>query len=1158
MKEKKISIIYLSPPGKRLLSLYIGLLLLLTATGYGQQNDRITVAVRNESLKTFLNIIEKKTEYRFTYRDQIIPPEQNITLSVSNIPIDSLLNRVLRPAGLTFNRNGNTFAITQVHAPSRGLVLVSGIVRDETANPVKGVSISAKSVRGGAVTGDDGRFSLNVPEGSTLEASCIGYIPASVSTSGKNNVEIMLQRYAKNLEDVVVVGFATQKKVNLTGAVGTVDMKEMASRPVRNATQMLQGLVPGLNISQSTGGGLDNNPTINIRGVTTIGIGSSGSPLILIDGMEADINSVNPNDIDNISVLKDASTASIYGSRAAFGVVLVTTKKGKTGKSVISYNNNFRLNQPVNTPHMADSYQFALYFNDAAYNSGTTPLFSDERIQRIRDFQAGSLKTNIPVSAANPKEWAGGYNEGNDNIDWYKALYDDNTLAHEHNLSVSGGTDKLRYYVSGNYLDQKGLIKLNKDGYERYTATAKLNSQLKKWAQLNYALRYVHETNAKPYYLTASFFYDLARQGWPVLPLYDPNGYLFAAPSPALNLRDGGRISKQTDWYYHQVQVVLEPVKNWKTFAELNYRQRFLFNHSDQQITYNHDVDGNPYTFQPVSLVSENVARSNFFNTNIYSEYTTSINRVHNLKFMLGYQNELSKNRDLTALRNGIILPSSPVLDLTSGVDANGKPVVPKINGVYDHWATAGIFERINYNYKNKYLLEFNMRYDGTSRFREDKRWNWFPSVSLGWNLASEPFMDRFHASLDVLKLRASYGKLGNQNTNSLYPTYQTIPYTTSGGAWLINNLRPNTSSAPALISSSLSWEQVESWNAGADISLFRDRLSASVDYYIRNTRNMIGPAPELPVTLGTAVPLVNNTDLRTKGWEASAAWRDEIGKLRYNLKFSIANSTTVITNYPNVTGVLGTYRTGQQLGEIWGYETIGIARSQQQMNDHLATLPKGGQNAIGSRWEAGDIMYRDLNNDGKIDGGAGTVFNPGDMRIIGNSLPRMNYAFNIGAEWKGISIDAFFQGVMKREVYTDSYFFWGIGQKGIWWSTAFDEHMNYFRENPNHPLGQNLDSYYPRPLFSGGAKNQLPQTRYLQDASYIRLKNLQLGYTLPASMLQKIQLSNLRLYISCENLWTGTRLSKIFDPETIDGQTDGAVVYPLFRVMSAGCSVTF
>lgn len=1157
MKEKKAKTNHLSPPWKKI-PYFLGLLLVLAATSYAQQSTPVTISVHGESLRTLLEMIEKKTTYRFTYRDQVISNEPNITLSVTNASIESILDKVLSPAGLTFKRNGNTFAILQSANRPPALVLIRGRVLDENGRPVKGASVSVKNTTAGAITGDDGKFSFSIPEGSLLEISCLGYTPATMHTAGKQDIEITLQSYAKNLEDVVVVGFATQKKVNLTGAVGTVDMKEIESRPVKNATQMLQGLVPGLNITQSTGGGLDNNPTINIRGVTTIGIGSSGSPLVLIDGMEADINSVNPQDIENISVLKDASTSSIYGSRAAFGVILVTTKKGKAGKSVISYNNNFRLNQPVNMPKMVDSYKFALYFNDAAYNSGATPLFSDERIQRIRDFQAGRLKTSVPVSAANPKEWAGGYNEGNDNIDWYNALFDNNTLAQEHNLSISGGSDKLRYYVSGNYLDQNGLVKLNKDSYERYTATVKLNSQLKEWAQLNYSLRYVHETNAKPYYLTSTFFYDLARQGWPVLPLYDPNGYLFAAPSPALNLRDGGRIDKQTDWYYHQLQVVLEPVKNWKTFAELNYRQRFLFNHSDQQITYNHDVDGNPYTFQPVSLVSENTTRSNFFNANVYSEYSATIQNSHNLKFMLGFQNELNKSRDMTAIRNGIILPSSPVLDLTSGVDANGKPVVPKINGVYDHWSTAGIFERINYNYKGKYLFEFNMRYDGTSRFRKDKRWNWFPSVSLGWNVASESFMKRFDNYLDALKLRASYGKLGNQNTTSLYPTYQTIPYTTGGGAWLINNLRPNTSSAPALISSSLSWEQVESWNAGVDLNMFHDRFSASFDYYIRNTRNMIGPAPELPVTLGTAVPLVNNTDLRTRGWEAFAAWRDQLGNVGYNLKFTLANSTTIITNYPNVTGVLGTYRTGQQLGEIWGYETIGIARSQQQMNDHLATLPKGGQNALGSRWEAGDIMYRDLNNDGKIDAGAGTVSNPGDMRIIGNNMPRLTYSFNIGADWKGFSIDAFFQGVMKRQVYTDSYFFWGAGQKGIWWSTAFDEHMNYFRENPNHPLGQNIDSYYPRPLFSGGAKNQQPQTKYLQDASYIRLKNLQVGYTLPAALLRSMHISNLKVYVSCENLWTGTRLSKIFDPETIDGQTDGAVVYPLFRVLSAGCSLTF
>ncbi len=1020
-----------------------------------------------------------------------------------------------------------------------------------------GATVVVKGTTIGTTTDNNGNYSLsNVPTDAILQFNFVGMDLQEVSVGNKSTIDVVLSESTIGIDEVVVVGFGTQKKVNLTGAVGTVNSEKLEARPVQNATQMLQGLVSGLNITQSGGGSLDSRPSINIRGIATIGQGSTGNPLILIDGMEGDINALNPQDIDNISVLKDAAASSIYGSRAPFGVVLVTTKKGAEGKTVINYNNSFRWGSPIDTPDMMDSYTFATFFNDANVNSGAGPFFNETRMQRIKDYMDGKINTEVIANPYNPLYWSDGYGEGNANNDWYKSLYRDNSFSDEHNLSVSGGNKQLQYYISANYLDQDGLMVFNQDKFKRYTTTVKVQAQLTDWAYVNVSNRFVREDFGKPSTLGGGFYRDLARQGWPMLPLYDPNGFLLSSPSPALGLSDGGRYKSQNDWAYQQGQLVIEPIKGWKTTGELNYRVRNDFSHYDYQKTYNHDVNGNPYLNSTTSLVNEYAFRENYVNTNIYSEYTKEVGDGHNFVALVGFQSELSKYRNLSAQREGITVPSIPVLDATSGTNYKGETVAPVVGGQYQNWATQGFFGRLNYNFKERYLLETNLRYDGTSRFREDKRWNWFPSVSGGWNIAKEEFWKPFEHIASTLKIRASYGELGNQNTSDWYPTYVTMPVGTSNGSWLINGVKPNTSGAPGLVSESLTWERVQSWDLGADMAFFKGKLNASFDYYTRYTLDMVGPAPELPVILGTGVPRINNTDLKTYGFELDLNWKDRLKNgLGYGIRFMVSDAQTEITKYPNPTGSLSTYIQGRKLGEIWGYESIGIAKTQEEMTNHLATLSEGGQNAIGSQWEAGDIMYRDLNGDKKIDWGAWTEDNHGDVKVIGNNTARYPFSLDLNADWKGFDFRAFFQGIMQRDYFQSSYYFWGAYSWGIWWSTGLKQHEDYFRADANHPLGQNLDSYYARPLFSG--KNQQTQTRFLQDASYIRLKNLQIGYTLPKSLTKRIDLEKVRIFASGENLWTGTRMTKIFDPETIQGEGHGDV-YPLLRTISLGISVNY
>nr|WP_321356350.1 SusC/RagA family TonB-linked outer membrane protein [uncultured Draconibacterium sp.] len=1146
-------------------------LMQVSATVYSQAT-KFNFRAENKQIADVLKEIEESSDFRFFYIREQVDVERQVSLSTNNSTVEEILDEIFQNQGIIYQvmddnaillRPNTNYSHSQSEAQQQKSV--SGKVTDSSGLPLPGVTIALKGTTNGTVSDIDGEFLLNnIPENATLVFSFVGMKSQEISVEGTTSLNVVMQEDAIGVEEVVVVGYGTQKKVNLTGAVGAISSEELAERPVQNASQILQGLVPGLNISQSQGGSLDSDPEINIRGIATIGEGSTGSPLILIDGMEGDINALNPQDIENVSVLKDAAASSIYGSRAPFGVILITTKQGKKGQVVVNYNNSLRWNYPINMPDMMDSYTFGIYYNEAYINAGQAGYFSEERLQRIKDYQDGVIDYVTIPDPRNTAIWGNGWRVGNDNIDWYDTYYKKYAFSQEHNISSSGGNEKLQFYFSGNYLDQGGLMNFGEDDFNRYSTTVKIRGQLNDWFSIDVANRFIREDYERPAYMTNTFYMDLARGSWPTISLYDPNGYLMN--TQVINLQDGGKDGVQRDWLYQQIKFNLEPVKDWKTHIDFNYRTRNEFRHYDTQKTYAHNVAEQPYYVNSTTQVYEYAMRQNFLTTNIFTEYEKHFDNGHYLKGLVGFQAEDSGYRNLSAKRNGIIVASLPVINLTSGTDLNGNTVSPVVTGYTDSWSTSGFFGRVNYNYKEKYLLEVNLRYDGTSRYREDMRWQWFPSVSTGWNIAREEFWEPIQDKISNLKLRVSYGELGNQNTSSIYPTYLTMTTGTANGGWLVNGAKPNTAQAPGLISQSMTWEKINSWNIGTDIGMFKNKLNASFDYFTRKTLDMVGPAPELPVILGTDVPKANNTDLKTYGFELSLSWKDHLENgLGYSVNFMLSDSQTEITRYPNETNNLDTYRSGMKMGEIWGYETVGIAKSQEEMDAHLGALTEGGQNAIGSNWAAGDIMYKDLNGDKKIDNGSYTLDDHGDLKIIGNNTPRYQFALDLSANWKGFDVRALFQGVMKRDYFQNSYYFWGASSRGLWWSAGFEDHKDFFRNEDSYTyaaMGENLDSYYPRPIFS--SKNQQVQSRYLQDASYIRLKNLQIGYTVPQALSEKIKMKQLRIFVSGENLWTGTKMTKMFDPETVGAGTGsnavgwGGNTYPLSKVFSAGVNVNF
>jgi len=1147
---------------------------LAVAMGYSQ---RIRIAKEQISLEDAFREIRKQSGYNILISSELLNKVHLIDLNLTDATIHQALQQCLHGQGLSYEIIGNNVIIKPIigaQVTAQQDRVVTGVVRDADGQSIAGATVSVKSSpQRGTQTDEQGAFSISVPSDATLVVSYLGFATQEVPVTNRSEVTITLQMEESALDEVVIVGFGTQKKENLTGAVGVVSGTEFAERPVANVGQALQGMVPGLNITQ-TSGSLGTNPTVNVRGAATIGQGTSGAPLVLIDGMEGDLNAVNPQDIANISILKDAASSSIYGSRAPFGVILITTKSGnKDGTTSINYNNNGRLGSPINRMRMMNSVAFASWINDAQTNGGAAVQFDADRFARIVEYHEAKpygrgqrIKADgtiiYPIEANENGQWLGGFSTGVNDVDWYDIIYQDQTFSQEHNLNASGGNQKFNYYLSGSFFDQNGFIEIGDEDFKRYTATAKINSELTPWLKVNYGMRFTREDYNRPSAMTDYLYEELAAKSWPVLAVYDRNGnYLYSDNTSVLALDEGGQDRTQTDNTYHQLGLVIEPVQNWLTHVDFNYRIESANRHWDTQYLYNHDINGAPYMRTVTSNVHEDYYKDNYYNFNARTEYAHTLADRHNFHILAGFQAENLKQTQFGLQRNGIMIPEKPEVDLTTGLDVNGNPIVPATNGARNDWATAGFFGRLNYDYDGRYLLEVNGRIDGSSRFRKGNQWKFFPSASAGWNIAQETFFEPLRRRVNLLKLRLSYGSLGNQNTDNWYQTYQTITASMAAGGWLQNGARTNIVAAPGLVSEVLTWETIESYNAGLDFVLLGNRLEGAFDYYIRDTRNMVGNAPALPAILGTAVPVTNNTDLRTRGWELSVGWNDALESgLTYSAKFLLSDSRSKITRYPNnPTGSINTFIEGRYMDEIWGYETVGLARTDEEMQRHLDGLPEGGQNALGSDWRAGDIMYADLNGDGRISGGSGTITDLGDMKLIGNSTPRYQFGLILNTAWKGFDVRVFFQGVAKRDYWQGSDYLFGASGDGVWRAVGITAVDNYFRDETTWSVQHgyrvpNTDAYLPRPLFS--EKNLQPQTRYLLDASYIRLKNLQVGYSFPKGLTAKWGIRQLRVFLSGDNIWTGTRLPAQFDPETIGTLRGNG--YPLSNTLSGGLSITF
>lgn len=1050
---------------------------------------------------------------------------------------------------------------------------ISGKIVDEKGAPLPGASIRIAELNIVVQSNSDGVYTFDVAPGTyTLTASFISYTTATqtkvaVKSGQTTALNITLAAETGTLNEVLVVGYGTQKRENLTGAVTQVTSKVLENRSVANLAQGLQGVIPNLNLNIADGRP-NQSPAFNVRGTTSIGQG--GNALVLIDGIEGDPGRINPNDIASVTVLKDAASAAIYGARAAFGVVLITTKNPAKERTSISYSITQSIKAPTTVPdYVSDGYTFARMFNEgwSAWNDySQTPQninksvkFSPAYLEELKRHSEDPSLPKTIVNAAGEYEYYG-------NTDWYDELYKDNTSATDQNIALSGGSGKTDFYISGRSYKQNGLFRYNSDNYEMLNLRAKGSIQLYPWLKVYNNADY----SASKYHTPVNvgegggIWRNIADEGHTVSPMFNPDGTLTFSSAYTVGDLWYGKNGVDLD------NKVFRNTTGFSTsFFDDKFRVKgdFTFQNTDNDQSRRRvpvPYSRKPGVIEYVGLNYNDLQKVNrntqYMVTNIYAEYEPKISENHYIKVLAGYNYEQSTYKGLEALRNGLIFEDATDINLALGQSIQTA-------GGYEQWAILGGFYRLNYAFKDRYLVELNGRYDGSSKFPDNQRYAFFPSFSAGWRVSKEPFWKISPNVITDLKIRASYGSLGNGNIAS-YAFQQKFKIDQSGR--VLNGVRPQQTGQPGVIPNGLTWETSTTQNIGLDIAFLNNRLNFSGDAYTRKTTDMFTVGMTLPAVFGTDVPKGNYADLRTTGWEANVSWNDRVdvggSPLSYSVRLTLADYKSKILKYNNPDQRLTDYYAGQTVGEIWGFVTDGYFLSEADVASSPSQILYKSSNT--SKSLPGDIKFRDLNGDGVINNGDNTVGNPGDRQVIGNSTPRYTYGISLGADWKGFFFSTFFQGVGSMDWYpgTENGTFWG-------------QYNRPYNKIPTSHIGniwspENPNAYFPRYrgyiAQNGSGTLAQAQTKYLQDVSYIRLKNLQLGYTLPQTFVKKAGLSNVRVFLSGENLWSSSPLYKVtrdLDVENIgksdviltgDSNSGNGNNYPILKTFSLGLSATF
>ena len=1024
-------------------------------------------------------------------------------------------------------------------AVAMGQGRLTGVVTDSSGAPVIGANVVVEGTSNGTTTDSAGQFTLTgVAADASVQVSFIGCVTQVVKVDNRTRLEIVLEEDTALLDDVVVVGYGVQKRANLTGAVSSVNMSEvLGDRPVVSIGDALLGAMPGLQVT-GTSGRPGSEYSFNIRGTNSI---NGGKPLVLVDNVEMDINMLDPNDIESVSVLKDAGSAAIYGARAAFGVILITTKKGSKGSRMsVDYSNNFSFSNAADLPRKATPLQTVQAYKDMGWEGYRTGENVDTWLGLLKEYES------------NPNLYPEGYamvDGKRYNLRETDVMRDmlETGFKQTHNVSVSGQTQAVSYRMSAGLVKQDGVLVSDRDSYTRYNVSSYIRSDVSKWITPELDFKY---SNASTSMVRSSTNFGVwgAAVAFPsyfplgevettegMLPIDTPRNMIMLE-EPQLSSRNNIRVFGR---------LTVTPVEGLRIVGE------YTFNRRDQETTtydkiFKYASGNNDFAVQTSktnSLYKVTDTADNYNALNVYGDYSRTFGR-HEFGIMGGFNQERSSYHWKWASRKDMINDNLPSLSGGTGEYENGES--------HSEYAVRGLFYRLNYSFGGKYLIETNGRYDGSSKFPKGSRFGFFPSVSAGWRVSEESFMEGAKPVLSNLKIRGSYGSIGNQSVDP----YQFVPEMSPRQPnWVVGSTRPTTVGSPALVSNSFTWEKVNTLDFGLDLGLLGNRLTAVFDWYRRDTKGMLAPGMELPGVLGAAAPTQNVADLRSKGWELSLDWHDRIGGVDYYIGFNLYDSRTRITKYDNASQLLGAgyYREGMYLGEIWGYVTDRLYTFDDFEADGT-TLKEGVPKVEGYNPLPGDVLYVDMDDNGLINAGENTALKPGDRRIIGNNTRRYQYGIRGGVSWKGVSLSFILQGVGKRDVWMMNELYYPQYDQ---FSTIFASQLDYWRPD-------NTDSFFPR-LHQGTYTdainaNARTQTRYLSNGAYLSIRNITLSWSLPRRWLTPWGCRALSVYFSGENLHTFHHLPRGMNPErtVTEGEGQRGLTYPYMRQYSFGVKIGF
>jgi len=1048
-------------------------------------------------------------------------------------------------------------------------ITVKGVVTDQkTGETIPAVNINVKGTNLRLATNSNGAYIINdLKSASVLVFSYMGYKQQEITVGSQTKIDVPLVSDYANLDEIVVVGFGTKKKINIAGAIDQISGKQLESRPLISAAAGLQGISPGLNIT-SQGGAPGSVPNINIRGYTSI---NGGSPLIVIDGIPATSNDdmlrLTPSDITSFTVLRDAASAAIYGARAAFGVILITTRQGAAGHNIVSYNTFTSWGKPTLLPKpVTDPYIFSRVLETSTDNTPWDYVnYSDEYYRWAKDRSDNPSLPDTRLNPTDPTKWD--YMGSND---WYKYFLNDASLSTSHTLTLSGGATvnekPLTYYLSADYSKDNGLNKLTDDYFGRHGLRSRLGFSPTPWLKLDNNTNIYETKKALPNSNLTDMYYLM-----PTDVVKNPDGSWANTNAGRLAARlvDGGN-NLQTMVGFQNITSATALFLNGdlQVNGDASFKRELWRTHQD---TKKYKIGYGPNDIREEGGLGSVSESNGYLYNNAFNLYTTYKKTIadHYFSAMVGFNSEDYSYSTAVAGRDVLISSSLPYLALTSGAAT--------ANGLYAAYATNSAFSRLNYTFKNRYILEATGRYDGSSRFPVQKRWGFFPSGSAAWIASQEEFFKPLAPVLSTFKLRTSYGELGNQNVGN-FAYIQSLATKTSdyliGGAGqnLVIDGAPGLSVDPQ----SYTWERVSTLNMGTDIGLLNDKLSFTFDYFIRNTKGMLTAGQELPGVLGTAVPAQNAADLRTRGWELSVSYKDRFNlgtkPFSFDAKVFLSDSKSKITRFKNDQQLFSGYREGQTIGEIWGLENNGVFNNAAEIAalDQSSIIPWGALSIV-----EGWPKYKDLNGDGKIEQGL-SAKDPKDLKVIGNSTDRYVIGANINMDWRGFDLSFFLQGVLKRDFYPHNYLFWGPYQQP--YANVYPWNLDYYRATADTPeqraqhsasylaaglADANTNSYYPvlqswLADANYGSGLDIPQTKYLLNGAYLRVKNISIGYTFPSAWTKKWKITRLRIFATGENLYEFSAIKKYVDPESVNKKEQDAASYPFQRRYAFGLNLDF